>query len=111
MVESLREFDAETQRSTAPVSRVNLPPLTEFPLTALTASQTDDGDSDFRKPQAGRAQFLGDVQTLFDLREGTLVVLDEAEQIGQRATKSRDCLLADSASLAGDAAPVVLAEE
>jgi transcription-repair coupling factor (superfamily II helicase) len=31
-VESLREFDAETQRSTGAVERTALLPLTEFPL-------------------------------------------------------------------------------
>ena len=111
MVESLREFDPETQRSTAPVSRIILPPLTEFPLSALSAIEAGDGNSDLQKSQADRAHFRGDAQTLFDLREGVLVVLDEPEQIAQKATKSRDRLLADSASLAGDAAPVVLSEE
>ena len=111
MVESLREFDAETQRSTAPISRVILPPLTEFPLGESTTIEVGDGNSDSQKPQAARAHFGGDAQTLFDLREGTLAVLDEPEQIAQKATNARDGLLADSASLAGDAAPVVLSEE
>lgn len=109
MVESLREFDAETQRSTGPVSRVILPPLTEFPLIG---SQADDGNPYFQTPVAPRAQATEDAQTLFDLREGTLVVLDELEQIAQKAAKSRDRLAADSASLAGDATvPLVLPEE
>src|SRR5260370_7923285 len=41
MVESLREFDAETQRSPRPVSRVILPPLTAFPLPAGRPHHTD----------------------------------------------------------------------
>jgi transcription-repair coupling factor (superfamily II helicase) len=108
MVESLREFDAETQRSTGPVSRVILPPLTEFPLTR---TQSDDGNSDFQALRAATVQATEGPQTLFDLREGTLVMLDEPEQIAQKAAKSRDRLLADYASLAGDVVPVVLPEE
>lgn len=107
-VESLREFDAETQRSTGPVSRVVLPPLTEFPLPG---AESGDGDGNFlgSSGEAGAAHGAG---TLFDLREGTLVVVDEPEQITRRAAKSRDRLLADSASLTGDAAlPFVLPEE
>jgi transcription-repair coupling factor (superfamily II helicase) len=110
MVESLREFDPETQRSTGPVSRVVLPPLTEFPLSA---SPRDDKDSEFPRLQAAGAEVAAErAATLFDLRESTLVVLDEPELIAQRAAKSRDRLLADSASLSADAAvPFVLPEE
>ena len=110
VVESLREFDPETQRSTGPVNRVILPPLTEFPLTA---SRRDDEDLDFPRFQAAIEETEAErAATLFDLREGTLLVLDEPEEIAQRAAKSRDRLLADSASLAGDAAvPFVLPED
>ena len=110
VVESLREFDPETQRSTGPVNRVILPPLTEFPLTA---SRRDDEDLDFPKFQTATEETVAErAATLFDLREGALLVLDEPEEIAQRAAKSRDRLLADSASLAGDAAvPFVLPED
>jgi transcription-repair coupling factor (superfamily II helicase) len=109
MVESLREFDPETQRSTGPVSRVILPPLTEFPLIM---GQSDDKDSDLAAVQAGRAEAAARAATLFDLREDTLVVLDEPEQITRKAANARDRLVADSASLAEDAArPFVLPEE
>src|SRR5438309_1592936 len=109
LVESLREFDPETQRSTGPVSRVILLPLTEF---ALAANQPNDKDPDFPRLHATGSEVVADrAGTLFDLREGTLVVLDEPEQIVQRAAKSRDRLLADSASLACDAAvPFILPE-
>jgi len=108
MVESLREFDPETQRSTGPVSRVILPPLTEFPLIM---SNHDDGDFDRALMRAGRAEVAERAATLFDLREDTLVVLDEPEQIAQKAGKARDRLLADSSSLAeGAARPFVLPE-
>lgn len=109
MVESLREFDPETQRSTGPVSRVILPPLTEFPLVT---SQRDDKPSDLTTVQDGPAEVAERAATLFDLREGTLLVLDEPEQIAQKAAKGRDRLLADSASLAEDAArPFVVPEQ
>src|ERR1700722_492701 len=61
-VESLREFDPETQRSTAPITRVILPPLTEFPLALLGENREgsvarfgdgpDEGDDRFE----GRAE-------------------------------------------------------
>ena len=109
MVESLREFDAETQRSTGPVTRVILPPLTEFPLTA---SHPDSNDSEVAKSQVPSKELGGeDTATLFDFREGTLVILDEPEEIAQKAAKSRDRLQTDSASLAGNAVPFVLPEE
>src|SRR4029077_5567807 len=108
MVESLREFDAETQRSTGPVTRVILPPLTEFPLTA---SHPDGNDSEVAKSQVPSREVGGEnTATLFDFREGTLVVLDEPEEIAQKAAKSRDRLQTDSASLAGNAVPFVLPE-
>ena len=109
-VESLREFDPETQRSTVPIRRAILPPLTEFPLRA---GQRGDRDSELPRLQTAGAEVVAErTASLFDLREGTLVVLDEPEQIAQKAAKARDRLLADSATLAGDAAlPFVLPEE
>ena len=62
-VESLREFDPETQRSTGPVSRVILPPLTEFPFAggvdgdghngASSAGRETDNGSTFIRPARG----------------------------------------------------------
>jgi transcription-repair coupling factor (superfamily II helicase) len=107
-VESLREFDPETQRSTGPVSRVLLPPLTEFPLSA---------GEQFEDPALPR--FPGErveirerrATTLLDLRDGTLVVMDEPEQIAQKAAAVRERLQADSASLADATVPSVLPEQ
>ena len=109
MVESLREFDPQTQRSTGPVSRVLLPPLTEFPLAASNGKD----DPDLARFQAARAEGAAQkAKTLFDLREDTMVLWDEPEQIAQKAAKSRDRLLADSASLTpSDTGPFVLPEE
>jgi len=107
-VEAMREFDPETQRSTGPVNRVILPPLTEFPLTTNQRDGEDPELSRFRSAQGAGEK----ATTLFDLREGTLVVLDEPEQITQKMGKSRDRLLADTASLGRDAAgPLVLPED
>lgn len=106
-VESLREFDAETQRSTAPVGRVVLPPLTEFPLTGSHGQ-----NEDFEAPSSDGAGLAEQRTTLFELREDTLAVLDEPEQIAQRVAQARDRLMADSAAVAGGAAvPAVLPEE
>jgi transcription-repair coupling factor (superfamily II helicase) len=107
-VESLREFDAETQRSTGPVSRVILPPLTEFPFATARGG---DGHEAGRHGEGIDGK--GREVTLFDLRDGTLVVLDEPEQLAQKAAKARERLLGDSALLsAGDSRiPMVLSEE
>ncbi len=105
-VESLREFDPETQRSTGPVSRVILPPLTEFPFGGGV-----DGDGHNGSSPAGREAAAG--APLFDLREDTLVVLDEPEELAKKAEASRDRLMADSEALGGEdgANPFVLPEE
>ena len=105
-VESLREFDPETQRSTGPVSRVILPPLTEFPFAGGVDGGGHNGSS-----SAGRETTAG--APLFDLREGTLVVLDEPEELAKKAEASRDRLTADSAAAGTEDAsnPFVLPEE
>jgi transcription-repair coupling factor (superfamily II helicase) len=105
-VESLREFDPETQRSTGPVSRVILPPLTEFPFVAGA-----DGDGHNGSSSPGRETTTG--VPLFDLREDTLVVLDEPEELAKKAEASRDRLMADSAAVGTEDAsnPFVLPEE
>ena len=105
-VESLREFDPETQRSTGPVNRVILPPLTEFPFVGGV-----DGDGHNGSGSARRETATG--VPLFDLREDTLVVLDEPEELAKRAEASRDRLMADSAALGTEdgANPFVLPEE
>jgi len=105
-VESLREFDPETQRSTGPVSRVILPPLTEFPFAGSA-----DGDGHHGSSPTGRETSAG--VALFDLREDTLVVLDEPEELAKKAEASRDRLMADSAVLSPESAvnAFVLSEE
>ena len=70
-VESLREFDANTQRSVRPIERVTLPPLLELPSNWF-GSINGDSEGLVRLPQTN---------PLFDLREDTLVILDEPEAI------------------------------
>ena len=48
-VESLREFDPETQRSTGPVNRVILPPLTEFPFAGGADGDGHNGSGSARE--------------------------------------------------------------
>src|SRR4029077_10691495 len=74
-VESLREFDPNTQRSVRPIERVTLPPLLEQPANG---SRNPDGNSD-GKGASPRAH------SLFDLREETIIILDEPEAIHEAA--------------------------
>ena len=89
-VESLREFDPETQRSTGPVNRVNLPPLTEFPSTYSTLAE--DGarvPGDGRGRDAESASLPHGAHSLFELRDETVVVLDEPEALELAITALR----------------------
>ena len=119
-VESLREFDPETQRSTGPVNRVALPPLTEFPSHAHAsygngnAVGVEDADSDFALDVS--AGIAGRALTLFELRDEMLVVLDEPEAIDRAAAEGRERLAADALASDGDVeeasgAPAVVDEE
>ncbi len=74
-VESVREFDPETQRSTGPLSRITLPSLTEFSWD--TPEPAQDG---------GRH---GSSLTLFELRDEMIVILDEPTAIERAATEWR----------------------
>src|SRR3984893_12541652 len=74
-VESLREFDPNTQRSVRPIERVTLPPLLEQPVNG---ARSPDGSS------AG-AHVPPRAHSLFDLREETIVIIDEPEAIHEAA--------------------------
>jgi transcription-repair coupling factor (superfamily II helicase) len=65
-VESLREFDPNTQRSVRPIEHVTLPPLLENPSNG------------FRIPDA---ENIPRGHSLLNLREDTVVILDEPEAI------------------------------
>jgi transcription-repair coupling factor (superfamily II helicase) len=69
-LESLREFDPETQRSVRPLERVSLAPLTDEPNGWHTAPEATAAES----PAAGFG-------TLLELRPDAIVILDEPEAI------------------------------
>ncbi len=69
-VESLREFDPNTQRSVRPIERITVPPLLEAPANGSRAPG---------EKIVPRAHFL------FDLRDETVVILDEPEAIDEAA--------------------------
>jgi transcription-repair coupling factor (superfamily II helicase) len=64
-IESLREFDPNTQRSVRPIERVTLPPLVEQPATGFGGSNGNSTDHQMR------------AHSLFDLHEETVILLDE----------------------------------
>jgi len=74
-VESLREFDPNTQRSVRPIERVTLPPLLEQPSNGARFS---DGNS-------GANGVSQRTHSLFDLLEETIVILDEPQALDEAA--------------------------
>ncbi len=96
-VESLREFDPETQRSIGPLERVVLPPMSECPRPAeqLAAVASPGGaaaggeDTDLLLPgwEFRAAALDPPTKTIFDLMADPLVVLDEPEELEDEATK------------------------
>jgi transcription-repair coupling factor (superfamily II helicase) len=79
-VESLREFDPNTQRSVHAIENVTIPPLLELPGYGLGAGNGNHSDS---------AELIAS-HSLFDLREETVVILDEPielETAGQELLK------------------------
>src|SRR6202171_6340902 len=66
-VESLREFDPNTQRSVRPIERVTLAPLIEQPANGFALGSGNATGSE----RAMRAN------SLFDLHEDTVILLDE----------------------------------
>jgi transcription-repair coupling factor (superfamily II helicase) len=126
-VESVREFDPETQRSTGPLPRIALPPLTEFPLYAVpvgagSASGSLTAEDDFGRgvadlvdleldTRADRASIsiskrtdqsqYADSTTLFALRDEMLVILDESDAIERAAAECRARLQEDMQPVSG----------
>ena len=82
-VESLREFDPQSQRSTGPLGRVPLSSLTEF-------AAAEPGLADESRP-AGTV-LSHHAMTLFDLRDDLLVILDEPQRIAHAVAESRERL-------------------
>src|SRR5882762_2796043 len=95
-VESLREFDPNTQRSVRPIERVTLPPLLELPANGLQGADENSGE----------LALALRVHSLFDLREETVVILDEPEAIDEAAREffaNAEETLQDAGDLAEDA--------
>ena len=87
-IESIRAFDPTTQRSTSPVERTTLLPLTEFPRRAEILEQMRVRSASGREDDSAPAAFyqgwefreaLREVRnsTLFDLANDPLIVEDE----------------------------------
>ena len=72
-VESLREFDPNTQRSVGPIERVTLPPLAEQLGNGLYRG---DGNP-------ALSQRAARTHSLLDLHEDTVILLDEPTAIGE----------------------------
>jgi transcription-repair coupling factor (superfamily II helicase) len=86
-VESVREFDARTQRSIAPVVRTTLLPLTEWAVPAPENAGAEDSASWESAPAFGPSGELGTAY-LFELAESSLrpiVFLDEPQTLREAA--------------------------
>jgi len=101
-VESLREFDPNTQRSVRPIERVTLPPLLEQPANGARFS---DGNS-------GGNGVPVRTHSLFDLLDETIVIVDEPQAIDEAAKEfftNAEESLQDGAESAPDSAQDAIA--
>ncbi|MGH9680731.1 MAG: CarD family transcriptional regulator, partial [Candidatus Acidiferrales bacterium] len=82
-VESLREFDPNTQRSVRPIEHVTFPPLLEDSLGAFgwAGENAPDGKD------------ISRAHSLLDLREDTIVILDEPEAIAEASLQFLEAAL------------------
>src|SRR5712671_5464429 len=78
-VESLREFDPNTQRSVRPIDRVTLPPLLEQPSNGFRFGNEASPDQNLDH------KLVPHTHSLLDLREDTVVLLDEPDAIEKAA--------------------------
>jgi transcription-repair coupling factor (superfamily II helicase) len=99
-IESIRAFDPNTQRSTNPVERAVLMPLTEFPRraevlerlsVAARPSREDEGPPAGFFPGWEFREFLGEERkaTLFDLVAEPVVIEDEPSILQARVERCR----------------------
>jgi transcription-repair coupling factor (superfamily II helicase) len=97
-VESLREFDPATQRSVQPLERATLLPLTDVPRRRRVLEKAyaqARGGSEEEAALAGAfpgwefeaARIEPPSTTLFEVRAGCLVVIDEPEGVAEAARK------------------------
>ncbi len=105
-IESIRAFDPNTQRSTNPVERATLLPLTEFPrraevlerLRVTVGSAREDGEmpAGFYPGWEFREILLEERKaTLLDLASEPLIVEDEPALLGEAIEKYREKLKAE----------------
>ncbi|HET7150123.1 MAG TPA: hypothetical protein VFI60_01830, partial [Candidatus Acidoferrum sp.] len=88
-VESVREFDARTQRSIAPVVRTTLLPLSEWSVPAPESVAADDS-ANWDAPSAFGPPGEPGSASLFELSESSLrpiVFLDEPQALREAATQ------------------------
>ena len=97
-IESMREFDPNTQRSVRPIDRVTLPPLLEQPANGF---RMDNGDSPDHEA-------VPHAHSLLDLREDTVVLVDEPDAVEKAAREFLEGA-EESASSARDALPDAVA--
>ena len=90
-VESLREFDPNTQRSVRPIEHMTLPPLLEHPAHGFGFGDGNSPDfaskdaSEAASDSASRSAMVPLAHSLLDLREDTVVILDEPAAIDKAA--------------------------
>ena len=87
LVESMRTFDIETQRSVLKISAVTLLPLTEYPRSRQLLNELGYGDTapsgwEFEIPRARPRQ-----STVIEQVPGALIVIDEPEQTAGAAER------------------------
>jgi transcription-repair coupling factor (superfamily II helicase) len=96
-LESLREFDPNTQRSVRPIERVTLPPLVEQSNNGL---HSGNGSTAARE-RSSRAY------SLFDLHEDTVILLDEPTAIEEASRALLDTASESLESTGGDSLDVL----
>jgi transcription-repair coupling factor (superfamily II helicase) len=91
-VESIREFDPETQRSVSPVGRVALPPLLESARVSRKTEEIPGAEDEGANSEAWGKQ------NLFDLVARPLVILDEPSALDESARKFAERIAESSAA-------------
>ena len=89
-VESVREFDARTQRSIAPVVRTTLLPLSEWSVPAPESMAAGDDSANWETASAFGPQGEPGPASLFELSESSLrpiVFLDEPQALREAAAQ------------------------
>jgi len=89
-VESLREFDPNTQRSVGPIEHVTLPPLVEQPANGFGSTNSAGSKRPSRE------------HSLFDLHEDTVILLDEPSAIEEASRAFLESAMEDLESRKSD---------